>query len=30
MKINYQDSSKLVFFQELYREARAASEYIYT
>lgn len=30
MKIDYQDSSKLVFFQELYREARAASEDIYT
>ena len=29
MKIEYQDGSKLVFFQELYREARAASEEIY-
>ena len=30
MKIDYQDSSKLAFFQELYREARAASEDLYT
>lgn len=30
MKIDLQDSSKLVFFQELYHEARAASEDLYT
>ena len=30
MKIEYQDSSKLVFFQELYREARSASEELHT
>jgi hypothetical protein len=29
MRIDYQDSSKLVFFQELYNEARSASEELY-
>lgn len=29
MKIEYQDSSKLAFFQELYNEAKAAMEHLY-